>query len=105
MADAGEKVKVGMLFATAVGNQEALMVSDKSVVFEIDGYLHVEIHEFVHPIKTEREKAIDEMIQLDCWATCVEFCEALYDANYRKLTPSQAKAYDDKTEYFGEDYK
>lgn len=29
----------------------------------------------------------------------------LYDANYRKLTPSQAKAYDDKTEYFGEEYK
>jgi len=70
------------------------------------------------PIKSEREKAIDEMAQLDCRlsidleynanehaSAIVLHLERLYDANYRKLTPSQAKAYDDKTEYFGEEYK
>ena len=34
--------------------------------------------------RTDREKAIDEMLELDLWATDREFLEAIYDAGYRK---------------------
>ena len=63
------------------------------------------------PIKSEREKAIDEMSRIvemehgSAGRAYNRYCSTLHNANYRKLTPSQAKAYDDKTGYFGEDYK
>ena len=91
MADGGEKVKVGMLFATAAGNQEALMVSDKSVVFEVDGYLYAEVHEFIHPIDTRtlKQKAVDEMFHVaypdkEPSGLLSRALEKLYDAGYRK---------------------
>lgn len=62
MADAGEKVKVGMEFSTARGNYVALLVNENTVVFEHEelGFV-VEDHDFVHPVdtRTGREKAID----------------------------------------------
>lgn len=34
--------------------------------------------------RTDRENAVDEMLELDLWATDREFLEAIYDAGYRK---------------------
>lgn len=34
--------------------------------------------------RTPKQMAVDEMLELDLWATDGEFCEALYDAGYRK---------------------
>ena len=91
MADRGEQVKVGMLFSTAAGNQEALMVSDKSVVFEVDGYLYTEIHEFIHPIdtRTPKQKAVEEMFHVaypdkEPSGLLSRALEKLYDAGYLK---------------------
>jgi hypothetical protein len=67
MADAGDRVKVGMLFSTATGKYTALMVNDSQVVFERGslGFV-VETHAFIHPIdtRTDKEKAVDEAIKL-----------------------------------------
>lgn len=73
--------------------------------------------EYIKPIdtRTPKQKAVGEMVSLisrvlnesgnDDWVATESIAMALYQDGYRKLTPSQAKAYDDKTEYFGEDYK
>ncbi len=93
MADAGERVKVGMLFSTATGKYTALMVNDSQVVFERGslGFV-VETHAFIHPIdtKTDKEKAVDEMLKsletFDNEFVQLNKYEAgkLYDLGYRK---------------------
>lgn len=63
----------------------------------------------VKPIKSPREKAIEEMVNVfagnDDEMPIDEMCEEIYKAGYRKLTPEHAKMYDDKSQFFGEDYK
>lgn len=58
------------------------------------------------PIKSQRDKAIDEFGSDidDVWSgkTETELAEELLSIGYRKLTLSQAKMYDDKTDFFGE---
>lgn len=61
------------------------------------------------PIQSPREKAIEEMLMTainsdDDIAKSIiyEACVKLANANYRKLTPEQAKMYDDNTGFFGE---
>jgi hypothetical protein len=66
MADAGERVKVGMLFKTGAGRYTALLVSDGQVVFEHEslGFI-AERHAFVHPVdlRTPKQKAVDEAVK------------------------------------------
>ena len=69
MADNGESVKVGMLFATRVdGNYKAAMVNGKSVCFvDEDGFLIGIPLAWAKPIdtRTDKEKAIDDLFKLD----------------------------------------
>lgn len=44
------------------------------------------------PIKSPRDKAIDEMIELDLWATDKEYVESVYDW-LKQLTPEQKKEF------------
>ncbi len=117
MADAGELPPVGSRYtassseftSVAHGNNAV----DDALVGKTDsGFIWIHSQDECKPIKTEREKAIDEIQDVVCSQGFLSkmdvsfgIAEEIYNANYRKLTPSQAKAYDDKTEYFGEEYK
>lgn len=60
------------------------------------------------PIQPSRNEAIKKMrsdTNLRSRDGADEVCGEFYDANYRKLTPEQARMYDDKTGFFGENYK
>jgi len=120
MADASELPPVGSEFLITVAVdcfEEALMIAKHDHLAWVrfkdgsDEILNSSVW-LTKPIKSEREKAIDEMQEVVCsqgflakMDVSFGIAEEIYNANYRKLTPSQAKAYDDKTEYFGEDYK
>lgn len=123
MADAGELPPVGMLVQIKSLNDPSPCFINGSVIHVMHGEVWYRDDKrgncitftdklMFKPIKTEREKAIDEMQEVVCsqgflakMDVSFGIAEEIYNANYRKLTPSQAKAYDDKTEYFGEDYK
>lgn len=65
MYDAGEKVRLGMLFATEVGHYEAEMVNLKSICFtDEDGFLVTIPHGKAKPIQTDSERRIEKALSI-----------------------------------------
>lgn len=55
------------------------------------------------PIQSPRDKGINELM-LTCVTINSKQADEIYKSGYRKLTTEHAKMYDDKTQFFGEDY-
>lgn len=88
MADAGDTVEVGMLFATECGEYEAVCVNNKSIVFSDEcGWLVSIPKGKAKPIPTEREKAIESCMavgELRARDGAEEVYGRLYDAGLLK---------------------
>lgn len=116
MADANELPPVGS-FVKLVCNYEPRAFIQGTVLFASNTYCVVNtskgeevkrMTEYSYqPIQSPRDEAIKKMrsdIILRSRDGADEVCGEFYDANYRKLTPEQARMYDDKTGFFGEEY-
>lgn len=97
---AGEPVDV-IGYATRPDTNASLLT-----LFNGSGFVSI-CPNWIRPIKSDREKAIDEIFNV-CYPSkkpselLSTALGKIYDANYRKLTPSQTKDYDDKAGYFSE---
>lgn len=77
----GDKCESEVIIAHINGNQVACVDSDSNYLIQ-----YISDGEYFKPIdtRTQKQKAVDDMLELDLWATDREFCENLYDAGYRK---------------------
>jgi len=112
MADAGELPPVGsdyldedgqLCLCIGYSSEKGFVVGQMVEHPSSNGYPPISTSEktCVRPIKSDCEKAIDDVTG-DWPMADKSTIEIMHDIGYRKLTPSQAKSYDDKAGYFSE---